>query len=57
MVRRSILDSDEAIVAVLHHEMHEVEAPINDSTLGNLHWEAVDIGDQAVWQLRRDRGL
>ena len=74
-VRRSVLDSDEAIVAVLHHETHEVEALrdvfskkvsvsareysrlINDSTPGNLHWEAVDIGDQAVWQLRRDRGL
>jgi uncharacterized tellurite resistance protein B-like protein len=29
---------------------------IKDSKPGNLHWEAVDIGDQAVWQLRRDRG-
>jgi hypothetical protein len=74
-VRNSVLDSDESIVAVLHHETHEVEALrdifakrvslsareysrlINDSTPGNLHWEAVDVGDQAVWQLRQDRGL
>lgn len=74
-VRNSVRDSDEAIVAVLHHETHEIEALrdifakrvslpareyrnlINDSTPGNLHWEAVDIGDQAVWQLRQDRGL
>lgn len=74
-VRNSVLDSDESIVAVLHHETHEVEALrdifakrvslsvreysrlINDSTRGNLHWEVVDIGDQAVWQLRQDRGL
>ncbi|MET1256647.1 hypothetical protein, partial [Aliikangiella maris] len=73
-VRNSVLDSDEGIVAVLHHETHEVEALrdifarrvsipaseyrslINDSTPNNLHWEAVDIGDQAVWQLRQDRG-
>jgi hypothetical protein len=74
-VRNSILESDESIVAVLHHETHEVEALreifakraslpareygrlINDSTPGNLHWEAVDVGDQAVWQFRQDRGL
>jgi hypothetical protein len=74
-VRNSVLDSDEAIVALLHHETHEIESLrdifakrvslsareygrlINDSTPGNLHWEAVDIGDQAVWQLRQDRGL
>ena len=73
-VRNSVLDSDEGIVAVLHHETHEVEALrdifgkrvslptreysrlINDSNPGNLHWEAVDIGDQAVWQMRQDRG-
>ena len=73
-VRNSVLESDEAIVAVLHHETHEVESLrdvfnsrvsisareynrlINNSTPGNLHWEAVDIGDQAVWQLRQDRG-
>ncbi len=74
-VRNSVLDSDESILAVLHHETHEVEALrdiftkrvslsardyshlINDSTPGNLHWEAVDVGDQAVWQFRQDRGL
>jgi hypothetical protein len=74
-VRNSVLDSDEAIVAILHHETHEIEALrdifaknasmsardyfklTNDSTPGNLHWEAVDIGDQAVWQLRQDRGI
>lgn len=74
-VRNSVLDSDESIVAVLHHETHEIEALrdvfarrvslsareyrglVNDSTPGNFHWEAVDIGDQTVWQLRQDRGL
>ena len=73
-IRNSVLGSDEAIVAVLHHETHEVEALrdvfakrvslsareygrlVNDSTPGNLHWEGVDVGDQAVWQLRQDRG-
>jgi hypothetical protein len=73
-IRNSVLDSDEAIIAVLHHETHEIEALrdvfakrvslsareygrlVNDSTPGNLHWEGVDVGDQAVWQLRQDRG-
>ena len=68
-VRNSVRDSDEVIVAVLHHETHEIEvlreifakrvslsareyrSLINDSRPGNIHWQAVAVGDQAVWQL------
>jgi hypothetical protein len=66
-VRQSVLDSDQAITAVLGHETYEIEAlrPVfqqnggaltanNYSNLvrpgvpNNIHWQAVDFGDQLV---------
>src|SRR5260370_6589275 len=70
-LRPSVLESDEAIVAVFAHEVHEVtglralfEANhgvlpsgevynlISPEVPGNLHSEAVDVGDRLVRQMR-----
>ena len=66
-VRQSVLDSDQAITAVLGHETYEIEAlrPVFQQNGGaitansysnlvrpgvpnNIHWQAVDFGDQLV---------
>jgi hypothetical protein len=70
IVRPDILKSDEAIVAVFAHEMHELNgllpllregqltieqfnAHTSATNLGNLHYEAWDIADRFVEEMRR----
>jgi hypothetical protein len=70
ILRRDILRSDEAIVAVIAHEMHELNGLIpllregqltieqfnghtSATNPGNLHYEAWDIADELVEEMRR----
>lgn len=70
IIRRDILESDEAIVAVIAHEMHEFNELLpllrqgqltieqfgghtSPTNSGNLHYEAWDIADKLVEEMRR----
>ncbi|MRD46107.1 LysM peptidoglycan-binding domain-containing protein [Caenimonas koreensis DSM 17982] len=68
-VRRDVFESDEAIVQILSHEIHETQglkylpSPMSTSDYrslvrndrpGNLHWEAVQEGD---WWLQQFRNM
>jgi hypothetical protein len=68
LIRKDILRSDEAIVAVIGHEMFELErlrsifeggAPIehweaetSPNNPGNVHWQAWDYADELVTRMR-----
>ena len=70
LIRKDILASDEAIVAVIGHEMFELEmlrstfaegAPIekweaetSPSNPGNFHWQAWDYADSLVARMREE---
>jgi hypothetical protein len=71
ILRPDILKSDEAIVAVIAHEMHELngllpllrqgqvtieqfDAHTSATNPGNLHYEAWDVADELVQQMRRN---
>jgi hypothetical protein len=70
LIRKDILASDEAIVAVIGHEMFELEklrstfangAPIekweaetSPANPGNFHWQAWDYADQLVERMREE---
>lgn len=70
IVRRDIMESDEAIVAVIAHEVHELQglmpllchggitieefgAHTSPTNPGNLHFEAWDVADEIVEEMRR----
>lgn len=71
ILRPDILKSDEAIVAVIAHEMHELNgllpllrqgrltieqfnAHTSATNPGNLHYEAWEVADRLVVQMRRN---
>lgn len=72
LIRKDILASDEAIVAVIGHEMFELEklretfgqgAPVerweaetSPNNPGNFHWLAWDHADSLVERMRREEG-
>ena len=72
LIRKDILASDEAIVAVIGHEMFELEmlrsifaagAPVerweaetSPINPGNFHWQAWDYADELVARMRKEDG-
>ena len=72
LIRKDIMASDEAIVAVIGHEMFELEmlrsifaegAPVerweaetSPNNPGNFHWQAWDYADELVARMRKEDG-
>ena len=72
LIRKDIMASDEAIVAVIGHEMFELEmlrsifaegAPVekweaetSPNNPGNFHWQAWDYADDLVARMREEDG-
>jgi hypothetical protein len=72
LIRKDIMASDEAIVAVIGHEMFELEmlrsifaegAPVerweaetSANNPGNFHWQAWDYADELVARMRKEDG-